>query len=75
MPLVAHQLDSFGALDKLDGFASLFGRNFYGLPVDGLPTVTIKRTTRKVVENYALNGEAVIPFWSGKEIDWEIVDQ
>ncbi|KAK0190715.1 Dihydroorotase [Armillaria mellea] len=75
LPLVAHQLDSFGALDKLDGFASLFGRNFYGLPVDGLPTVTIKRTTRKVVENYALNGEAVIPFWSGKEIDWEIVDQ
>lgn len=75
LPLVAHQLDSFGALDKLDGFASLFGRNFYGLPVDGLPTVTIKRTTRKVVENYALNGEAVVPFWSGKEIDWELVDQ
>ncbi|KAK0499835.1 Dihydroorotase [Armillaria luteobubalina] len=75
LPLVAHQLDSFGALDKLDSFASLFGRNFYGLPVDGLPTVTIKKTTRKVVENYALNGEAVVPFWSGKEINWEIVDQ
>ncbi|KAK0243011.1 Dihydroorotase [Armillaria nabsnona] len=75
LPLVAHQLDSFGALDKLDGFTSLFGRNFYGLPVDGLPTVTIKRTTRKVVENYTLDGEAVVPFWSGKELGWEITGQ
>ncbi|KAK0453880.1 Dihydroorotase [Armillaria borealis] len=65
LPLVAHQLDSF----------NLFGRNFYGLPVDGLPTVTIKRTTGKVVENYTLDGQAVVPFWSGKEIGWEITDQ
>ncbi|KAK0206736.1 Dihydroorotase [Desarmillaria ectypa] len=74
LPLVAHQLESFGALDNLDGFTSLFGRNFYGLPVDGLPTVTIKKTTSKVVEIYYLDGEAVVPFWSGKEIGWEIAD-
>ncbi|KAG7449440.1 Dihydroorotase [Guyanagaster necrorhizus] len=73
LPLVAHQLESFGALNNIDGFTSLFGRSFYGLPVDGLPTVTIERTTSKVLESYTLDGAAVVPFWSGKEIGWEIV--
>jgi dihydroorotase len=29
LPLAAHLLESFGALDRLEGFVSSFGRRFY----------------------------------------------
>jgi dihydroorotase len=34
MPLLAHVFEEDGALDKLEGFASLNGPAFYGLPVN-----------------------------------------
>jgi dihydroorotase len=41
LPLVAHLLESFGALDKLEGFVSGFGRAFYGREVAGdVPTTS-----------------------------------
>ncbi|KAJ7095126.1 hypothetical protein B0H15DRAFT_93398 [Mycena belliarum] len=78
LPLVAQLLDSFGALNRLDGFVSTFGRRFYGRDLD-IPqkTQVILRQTEKhfVEENYSGDGETVVPFWAGKEICWEIVDR
>jgi len=80
LPFVAHLLESFGALDKLEGFVSANGRVFYNYPTDGhrsARTVTIQKTTpgSLVEEKYELGNDILVPFWAGKEIGWEIVSQ
>ena len=77
LPLVAHLLESFGALDRLEGFVSEHGRAFYGRPAqasDG--RVTLRRASHKVVgiEGYGAGETHVVPFWAGKDIGWEIVE-
>ncbi|KAF9051148.1 Dihydroorotase [Hymenopellis radicata] len=68
LPLVAHILDSFGQLDKLQGFVSTFGRKFYGFPADAEEKVLLRKTEGKVVEEvYTFEQESVVPFWSGRK--------
>ncbi|KJA24546.1 hypothetical protein HYPSUDRAFT_38588 [Hypholoma sublateritium FD-334 SS-4] len=79
LPLVAHLLESFGALDKLEGFTSVNGRSFYKYPVEGQRysrTVFLRKTKpgTLVDAKYALGAESLVPFWAGKEIGWEIFD-
>ncbi|PSR73090.1 hypothetical protein PHLCEN_2v11037 [Hermanssonia centrifuga] len=82
LPLVAHLLESFGALDKLEGFVSTNGRAFYKKPVrqyeiegEGMQEDRVAlRKAKHVVENvWTLGGDSVVPFWAGKDIGWEIV--
>uniref|UniRef100_A0A8H8CJQ0 dihydroorotase n=1 Tax=Psilocybe cubensis TaxID=181762 RepID=A0A8H8CJQ0_PSICU len=77
LPLVAHLLESFGALDKLQNFVSGFGRAFYQEPIDqskGARVIKLRRpSSKKIVDDkYVLGNESLIPFWAGKEIGWEI---
>jgi dihydroorotase len=74
LPLVAHLLEEFGALDRLEGFVSTFGRAFY--KVEGREgNVTLRKVEgRKVEERWELEGESVVPFWAGKKLGWEIVE-
>ena len=77
LPLVAHLLESFGALDKLEGFVSTHGRTFYGRPVvEGERPAVLRRTNGKVVgiEGYGTGATHVVPFWAGKEIGWELAE-
>ncbi|KAI0068889.1 dihydroorotase [Artomyces pyxidatus] len=76
LPLTAHLLESFDALDKLEGFVSTFGRSFYGRPVQseqGAGLVTLRRVVRKVTSSYSRGEDIVSPFWAGRELGWEIV--
>ena len=76
LPLVAHLLEWFGALDKLGGFVSGHGRAFYGRPVKASESrVVLQRASRNVVaiEGYGAGPTHVVPFWAGKELGWEIV--
>lgn len=76
LPLVAHLLESFGALDKLDGFTSTFGRRFYhrDLTTEQTEMVLLRKVgTHVVQEKYGTGEDSVVPFWAGKEIGWEIV--
>lgn len=77
LPLVAHLLETFGALDKLEGFVSVFGRKFYGREVaagNRENRVTLEKLKKsKVLDaSYTLGGESVVPFWAGRELGWEI---
>ncbi|KDQ64670.1 hypothetical protein JAAARDRAFT_28309 [Jaapia argillacea MUCL 33604] len=77
LPLVAHLLESFGALDKLNGFAGGLGRRFYGRQGKG-ETVVLRRVEgegKKVQEEWKVGEESVVPFWAGKELGWEIVEE
>ena len=81
LPLVAHLLESFGALDRLEGFASAHGRAFYGRPAAGDATarrVTLRRAAADSVvgiEGYGAGETHVVPFWAGKHIGWEIAEE
>lgn len=78
---MAHLLESFGALDKLEGFVSKNGRAFYKYPIEAQKhtraVVTLRRTSpgKLVDEKYMLGNESLVPFWAGKEIGWQIVKE
>ena len=63
-----------GALDKFEGFASLHGPAFYGLPVNEV-TATLERVDHDVPA--ALNlprvGTTIVPFHASEQIGWKLV--
>jgi len=63
-------------LDKLDGFVSQNGRAFYKREAasadDGRNIVRLRRRKAAVTERYSLEGLEIVPFWAGKNLDWEI---
>lgn len=61
-----------GALDKLEGFASEHGPNFYGLPLNE-GTVTLKRSATTVPDNIEAGGATIVPFHAGQELQWRLV--
>jgi len=74
--LAAHLLESFGALDKLEGFVSRNGRAFYKREVvsadGGNNIVRLRRRKAVVTRKYSLREQEVVPFWTGRDLDWEI---
>ncbi|TDL29450.1 Dihydroorotase [Rickenella mellea] len=77
LPLTAHLLESFGALDKLANFVGEFGRRFYGLDMStGNPIVTLREVEGHGVtiqESWKCGEDSLVPFMAGKRIRWEIV--
>ncbi len=71
MPLYASFLDRHGALDKLEGFASHFGADFYRLPRNS-DTVTLERREWAVPDTVTAAGEAMVPFMAGQSLPWAI---
>ncbi|KAE8218919.1 hypothetical protein CF319_g7289 [Tilletia indica] len=87
LPLCAHLLESFGALDQLEGYVSKNGRAFYGLD-DDAKSVTVRRIGGKAESSrvpFAYvhpDHEAlpegtkdriqVVPFMAGSQLNWEI---
>ena len=62
-----------GALDKLEGFASHFGADFYGLERNP-GTITLSRSAWAVPETYAFGDESLVPFQAGTHLDWQLLD-
>jgi len=74
LPLVAHLLESFGALDQLEDFVSGNGRAFYQRPAKTVRKTVLRRLSGKKVEaKWRKGDEEVVPFWAEREIGWEIV--
>ncbi|MEP2100968.1 MAG: dihydroorotase [Parasphingorhabdus sp.] len=60
-----------GALDMLEGFASVHGPNFYGLPLNE-GTVTLQRSAITVPDSIEAGGATIVPFHAGQELRWQI---
>ncbi|EGO01695.1 hypothetical protein SERLA73DRAFT_166222 [Serpula lacrymans var. lacrymans S7.3] len=79
LPLVAQLLESFSATDKLENFVSGFGRRFYKRDVDPagpVKTVMLRKVVgQKIAEEWILGDQSVVPFWAGKELEWEIAKE
>ncbi len=70
--LYATVFESEGAIEKLEGFSSIFGPDFYGLP-HNQETVTLERESWKVPMQYEFGGSQVVPFLAGTELSWKLV--
>jgi dihydroorotase len=70
--LYATAFEEAGALDKLEGFASVFGARFYGLPVSS-ERITLVREEWTVPEHLAFGAEELIPLRAGETIPWKLL--
>jgi dihydroorotase len=72
MELYAQAFDSAGALDKLEGFASFHGADFYGLPRNQ-GTITLRRQSWTVPETFAFGEAQLKPLCGGETLPWRVV--
>ncbi len=71
LELYATAFDAVGQLDKLEGFASHHGPDFYGLPRN-TGTVTLTRTTWTPPTSYSFGAHVVRPFGAGEPLTWRL---
>jgi dihydroorotase len=69
--LYAEAFEAAGALDQLEGFASLHGADFYGLPRNA-GTITLVREPWEVPECYPFGAEELVPLRAGERIVWRL---
>jgi dihydroorotase len=69
--LYAEAFESAGALDRLEGFASLHGADFYGLPRNS-GTITLRREPWQVPEHYPFGADELVPLRAGERIAWRL---
>jgi dihydroorotase len=72
LELYAEAFESVGALDKLEGFASFHGADFYGLPRNA-GTVTLARQPWTVPQAVPYGDAALKPLRGGETLDWRLV--
>ncbi len=71
LPLYAEAFASVGRLDRLEGFASHFGADYYGLPRN-TGTVTLTQEDWIVPEHYSLGTQPLVPFRAGETLAWRV---
>lgn len=68
----AEVFDQLGALDKLEGFASHFGADFYRLPRNS-DTVTLRKEEWQVPAQLPLGKDTLTPLAAGETIAWKVI--
>ena len=71
LELYATAFEEAGALDKLEGFASHFGADFYGLPRNK-DTVTLVREEWTVPKTLRFGKDDLVPLRAGETIPWKL---
>jgi dihydroorotase len=69
LELYAEAFEAAGALDKLEGFASFHGADFYGLPRN-TARVTLEKASWEVPREYRFGDSAVVPLRAGATLGW-----
>ena len=71
LELYAQAFDSVNALDKLEGFASFHGPDFYGLPRN-TERVVLKRQAWTLPESLPLGEASIKPLCGGETLAWQL---
>ena len=69
--LYAEAFDRANKIDMLEGFASYFGPDFYGLSRN-IETITLEKTTWQTPESFSFSSSTVIPFYAGRSLSWRL---
>lgn len=70
--LYAEAFEAVDALEQLEGFASFYGADFYGLPRSS-EQVTLAKESWQVPESYPYDGDVLVPLRAGESIAWKVV--
>mgnify|MGYP003331628727 CR=1 FL=1 len=70
--LYAEAFESVGKLDKLEGFASFFGPDFYALPRN-TKKITLSKQTQIVPAELPLGDATIVPLRAGETIAWSLI--
>jgi dihydroorotase len=71
--LYAEAFEQRGALDKLEGFASLHGPDFYGLPRN-TDHITLIRDEWEVPATLPFGEQQVVPLRAGEKLRWRVLE-
>ncbi|MEW5682162.1 MAG: dihydroorotase [Pseudomonadota bacterium] len=71
--LYAQIFDDLGCLDKLEGFASHHGADFYGLPRNSGTVTLVKQQWQVPAEIILPNGNPIVPFYAGETLNWKLM--
>ena len=72
--LYAELFDQLNILDKLEGFASHYGPDFYGLPRNQ-DSVTLVKEEWQVPDEITLpDGSPIVPFFAGEILQWKLTE-
>jgi dihydroorotase len=72
LELYTQAFDQAGALDKLEGFASFHGADFYGLP-RASEQVTLRREEWTLPAEFMAGDNEIVPLGGGESIGWRLV--
>ncbi len=72
MELYAQAFEDAGALDKLEGFASFHGADFYGL-ARNTGSITLRREAWTVPESFAFGEARLKPLCADETLQWRMV--
>ena len=70
--LYAQAFESVAALDKLEGFASFYGADFYGLPRNESRITLVRESSQIPASLPYLLGDDLIPFMAGESLAWRL---
>jgi len=71
--LYAEAFEEAGALDKLEGFASLHGPAFYNLPINS-DKITLEKVEWQVPATLSFGDDVVVPIRANETIAWQVKD-
>lgn len=69
----AEIFEAANALDRLEGFASLHGPDFYGLPRNN-GWILLRREEWEVPPDYPFGEERLVPLGAGERLGWRVVE-
>ena len=72
MELYAEVFEAVDALDKLEGFASLFGPDFYRLPRN-TEQVTLQKREWVIPDELTLGDTVLVPLDAGRALGWKFI--
>lgn len=71
LPLYAQFFEEMGCIERLEGFASHFGADFYRLPRN-TATVRLVRSGWTVPAALDFGAGTIVPYWSGQPLAWQL---
>lgn len=71
LELYAEVFEQSKALDKLEGFASFYGADFYGLPRNQA-LIHLERIEQRMPAHYAFLDDTLIPIRANETVQWRI---
>jgi dihydroorotase len=66
----AEAFEQASALDKLEGFSSFYGADFYGLPRN-TDSITLTKQEWSIPQTLAFADETLIPLRAGETVTWK----